>query len=85
MPRSSAFAWASRNKNPAGEAGPENTPTIVVSNRRLDELTEQTLKREISGRPGAVQILKKSFDTNELFETLQKFLGFEKAQASQGG
>ena len=59
----------------------ENTPVVVISGRKLDELTEQTLRREISGRPGAVQILKKSFDTDELFGTLQKFCGFDKYNA----
>jgi CheY-like chemotaxis protein len=59
----------------------ENTPVVVVSGRKLDVLTEQTLKREISGRPGAVRVLKKSFDTDELFGTLQKFCGFDKYRA----
>ena len=61
--------------------GTETTPVVVISGRQLDLLTEQTLKREISGRPGAVQVLKKSFDTAELFGTLQKFCGFDKYRA----
>jgi CheY-like chemotaxis protein len=56
-------------------------PVVVISGRKLDELTEQNLKREISGRPGAVRVLKKSFDTDELFGTLQKFCGFDKYNA----
>jgi CheY-like chemotaxis protein len=59
----------------------ENTPVVVVSGRKLDVLTEQTLKREISGRPGAVRVLKKSFDTDELFGTLRQFCGFDRYRA----
>jgi CheY-like chemotaxis protein len=55
----------------------EQTPVIVLSGKELDELTEQTLTREISGRPGAVRVLKKSFDTDELFGTLKKFCAFD--------
>ena len=43
-----------------------------------DEMTEQSLKREISGRPGASRVFAKAFDTKELFEALQKICGFEK-------
>jgi hypothetical protein len=49
-----------------------------MSGQRLDEMTEQSLKREISGRPGASRIFRKAFDTKELFEALQKICGFEK-------
>jgi CheY-like chemotaxis protein len=56
----------------------ENIPVFVISARRLSELTEQTLKRPICGRPGAVQIFMKSFDNDELFNALKKFCGFEK-------
>jgi CheY-like chemotaxis protein len=56
----------------------ENTPVIVFSGRQLNEVTSQALKREICGHPGAVQILRKSTDTGELFETLKKFCGFER-------
>ena len=56
----------------------ENIPVFVISARKLSELTEQTLKRSIGGRPGALQVFTKSFDTEELFKALQKYCGFEK-------
>jgi DNA-binding response OmpR family regulator len=59
-------------------AATENIPVIVLSGRQLNEVTIQSLKRDIRGRPGATQILKKSQDTHVLFETLRKFCGFEK-------
>lgn len=52
-------------------------PVIVISAHQLDPITEQNLKREICGRPGAAHILKKSFDTNELFGALKKYCSFE--------
>lgn len=58
----------------------ENIPVFVISGKPLDEITQQTLRREIGGRPGAVQILKKSFDTDELFAALKKFCAFETSQ-----
>ena len=57
----------------------ENIPVIVMSGQPLGELTEQSLRRDICGHPGAAQVFKKSFDTVELFETLRKYCGFEKA------
>ncbi len=59
----------------------ENIPVFVISARKLSELTEQSLKREIGGRPGALRIFTKSFDTHELFEALQKYCGFAKHHA----
>ncbi len=56
-------------------------PVFVISARKLSELTEQTLRRSIAGRPGAAQIFRKSFDTEELFNALKKFCGFEKHHA----
>jgi CheY-like chemotaxis protein len=56
----------------------ENIPVFVISGRPISELTAHTLRREISGHPGALQIFAKSFDTQELFNALQKFCGFEK-------
>jgi CheY-like chemotaxis protein len=55
----------------------ENIPVIVISGRTLGELTEQTLRRDICGRPGAAQVFKKSHDTAELFSALQKYCGFD--------
>lgn len=48
-----------------------NIPVIVISGKPLDEPTQQILKREICGWPGAAHIFKKSFDTQELFLALQ--------------
>lgn len=51
-------------------------PVFVISGSKVGELDEQILKREICGRPGALQVFRKSFDSRELFEALQKFCGF---------
>ena len=59
----------------------ENIPVFVISGRVLNEATEQILRREISGHPGAAKIFKKSFDTSELFGALQKFCSFDKNYA----
>jgi CheY-like chemotaxis protein len=56
----------------------ENIPVIVVSGKAVNDLTEQTLRREICNHPGAFRVFAKSFDTKELFDVLQKFCGFEK-------
>jgi CheY-like chemotaxis protein len=61
-------------------AGTEHIPVIVLSGRQLNEVTIQSLKREICGRPGAAQILRKSENTSALFEALQKFCGFDREQ-----
>jgi CheY-like chemotaxis protein len=58
-------------------AATENIPVVVLSGRQLNEATVQSLKREICGHPGAAKILRKSQDTQALFETLKKFCGFE--------
>lgn len=55
-----------------------NIPVIVLSDELLDEVHQQPLRREICGNPGAVRVLQKSQQTDELFEELQKFCGFEK-------
>lgn len=54
-----------------------NIPLIVLSDRPLDEAPRQVLEREICGGPGAVRVLEKSLQTEELFAELQKFCGFE--------
>jgi CheY-like chemotaxis protein len=56
----------------------ENIPVIVVSGKAVNDLTEQTLRREICNHPGALRVFAKSFDTKELFDVLQKFCGFER-------
>jgi CheY-like chemotaxis protein len=55
-----------------------NIPVIVLSGRQLNDVTVQSLRREICGHPGAAEILRKSQDTYALFETLKKFCGFER-------
>jgi CheY-like chemotaxis protein len=52
-------------------------PVFVISGKEIDEITELTLRREIGGHPGAAQVFKKSFDTEELFNALKKFCAFE--------
>lgn len=56
----------------------EKVPVIVLSGRQLNEVTIQNLQREIGGHPGATQILRKSGNTDALFEALKKFCGFER-------
>jgi CheY-like chemotaxis protein len=56
-----------------------NIPVIVLSGRQLNDTVEQELRRSIRGRPGAAHILQKSGDPSVLFDTLQKFCGFEPA------
>ena len=55
----------------------ENIPVMVLTGRDLDEITQQSLMREVCGKPGVAQIFRKSFDPAELFEALQKLCGFE--------
>jgi CheY-like chemotaxis protein len=55
----------------------ENIPVIVLSGRQLSHAVVQDLKREIRGHRGAADVLKKSENTETLFEALKKFCGFE--------
>jgi DNA-binding response OmpR family regulator len=55
-------------------------PVFIISGKPLDEITKQNLRQEIGGHPGAAQIFKKSFDTDELFSALKKFCAFETHQ-----
>jgi CheY-like chemotaxis protein len=75
MPDGDARYFLSRLRSTPATA---NIPFIVLSGGRFDELTERSLTQEISGHPGAAHVFRKSFDTSELFEALQKFCGFEK-------
>lgn len=54
-----------------------NIPFFVMSGQPLDKVTEQSLQREICGRPGAARILSKQFDTHELFAALQDYCAFD--------
>jgi CheY-like chemotaxis protein len=56
----------------------ENILFLVMSAQQLDELTKESLRRQICGHPGAARIFQKSFDVDELFGALQKVCGFEK-------
>jgi CheY-like chemotaxis protein len=75
MPNGDAQYLLTRLRTTATTA---NIPVIVLSGRQLSEVTEQSLRREICGHPGATQILRKSHDTHALFEALKKFCGFER-------
>ena len=55
----------------------ENIPVFVISGREIDEVAEQALRRPIGSKPGAAQVFRKSFDTEELFNALKKFSAFE--------
>jgi CheY-like chemotaxis protein len=55
----------------------ENIPVFVLTGRNLDETTQQSLMREVCGKPGAARIFGKSFNTDELFGALKKVCGFE--------
>ena len=56
-------------------------PVLVLTGRNLDEITVQSLMREVCGKPGVAQIFKKSLDTGELLGALQKLCGFEHNRA----
>jgi CheY-like chemotaxis protein len=51
-------------------------PVIVQTGRRLNDLIKQRLRRQIGALPGATRILRKSSDTGELLEALQRLCGF---------
>jgi CheY-like chemotaxis protein len=51
-------------------------PVIVQSGRRLNNSIKQRLQQGSGGQPGAVRILQKSPEAQELFEVLQRFCGF---------
>ena len=61
----------------------ENIPVFVLTGRDLGEVTEQSLMREVCGKPGVAQIFRKSPDTDELFGALQKLCGFENNRADR--
>ncbi len=74
MPNGDALYLLTQLRNTAATA---NIPFIVMSGRPLDKLIEQSLQRQICGRPGAARILSKQFDTQELFAAIQKFCAFD--------
>jgi len=76
MPNGDALHLLTRLR---AEKATSNIPVIVLSGRTLGDQVNQRLRREIFGFPGAAHVLCKSEDTSALFETLQKFCGFEPA------
>jgi CheY-like chemotaxis protein len=60
-----------------------NIPLFVLSGQTLDEITQQSLMREVCDKPGVAQIFVKSFDMDGLFEALEKICGFEHNRAAQ--
>jgi CheY-like chemotaxis protein len=51
----------------------ENIPVFVLTGRNLDQITQQSLMREVCGK----HIFVKAFDTDELFAALQKLCAFD--------
>jgi CheY-like chemotaxis protein len=76
MPNGDALYFLARLRTMETTA---NIPVIVLSGRQLNDTVVRELRRTIRGRPGAAHILRKSGDPSLLFETLQKFCGFEPA------
>jgi CheY-like chemotaxis protein len=76
MPNGDALYFLTRLRTTETTA---NIPVIVLSGRHLNDTVAQELRRSICGRPGVAHILQKSGDPSVLFDTLQKFCGFEPA------
>jgi CheY-like chemotaxis protein len=55
----------------------ENIPVFALTGRDLDQITRDSLTLDVFGKPGALHVFRKSFDTDELFGALQKVCGFE--------
>ena len=63
--------------------GNREIPVFVLTGRDLGEVTEQSLMREVCGKPGVAQIFRKSPDTDDFFGALQKLCGFENNRADR--
>lgn len=61
----------------------ERIPVLVLTERALGETVESGLMRDAGGKSGATRVLRKSFDTSELFEALQELSGFEHPPADR--
>jgi len=61
----------------ANDTGDREHSSLCADWAEPGEITEQSLMREVCGKPGVVRSLRKSFDTKELFGALQKVCGFE--------
>jgi CheY-like chemotaxis protein len=81
MPNGDALYFLTRLRTTEVTA---NIPVIVLSGRQLNDTVVQELRRSIRGRPGVSHILQKSGDPSVLFDTLQKFCGFEPASIRDG-
>jgi CheY-like chemotaxis protein len=66
-----------------GAPATADIPFFVMSGRHLDTLTEQSLQREICGKPGAVRVFRKPLDIDEVFGALQNFCAFESQPVAQ--
>lgn len=55
----------------------ERIPVFVISGRKIDEVAESNLRREICSLPGAARIFRKSVETEELFSALKQVCGFD--------
>jgi len=54
-----------------------DTPVIILTGRQLDESARDDLLRGVAGGPGAALILRKSLDSEDLFQALGTFCSFE--------
>jgi CheY-like chemotaxis protein len=73
MPNGNAEYLLKRLRN---SLATRRVPVIVQSGRRLSDSIKQGLRQQICGQAGAVRVLRKSSDSRELFEVLQRLCGF---------
>jgi CheY-like chemotaxis protein len=74
MPDGDAFYLLTRLRSTPATG---TIPVVVMTGRPLDKWTEDSLRREVCGRPGASKVIQKSFETGELFAALEKFCALE--------
>jgi CheY-like chemotaxis protein len=75
MPNGDVYYLLSRLRTTPETA---NLPVFVLTGRRLGEMAENNLVREVCGHPGVARIFRKAFDTDELFGALQKICAFQR-------
>lgn len=73
MPNGDAEYLLKRLRN---NAGTRSIPVIVHTGRRLSDPVKQRLQQPVFGQPGAARILRKSDESRELLEALQRLCGF---------
>ncbi|MGY4308069.1 CheY-like chemotaxis protein [Bradyrhizobium sp. USDA 4369] len=73
MPRGDAVYFLTKLRS-----APETVaiPVIVHSGRHLSSSVKRKLLQDIEGHPGAVRVVKKSFDGAELLEAVHRYCGF---------